>query len=90
MNLVRQQALVDEWYERATSARVKSLAHRAAIHDWKQKRFATPGALAWAFAAGAWWGTGRALDPRKARATKKYVGLANTLLLVWRLLGTRG
>lgn len=90
MRLVRQQALVDEWSARAAIARAQRLAHRAAIHDWKQKRFATPGALAWAFAVGAWWGTGRSLDPRKAKATKKYVGLANTLLLAWRLLGTRG
>ncbi len=90
MNLVRQQALVDEWSARAAGARAKRLAHRTAIHDWKQKRFATPGALAWAFAAGAWWGAGRDLDPRKAKATKKYVGLANTLLLAWRLLGARG
>lgn len=89
MSLVSQQALVDEWSVRATSARAQRIAHRAAIHDWKQKRFATPGMLVWAFAAGAWWGTGRALDPRKAKAAKKYVGLANTLLLAWRLLGTR-
>ena len=90
MTVARQQALVQEWSARATGWRAKRLAHRAAIHDWKQRRFGNLGALVWAFAAGAWWGAGRDLDPRKAKATKKYVGLANTILLAWRLLGTPG
>jgi hypothetical protein len=45
--------------------------------------------LGWAFAAGALWGAGRHVQSRKGKATKKYLGLANTILLAWRILGSR-
>jgi len=87
--LARQQAAVTEWSARAADSEAKGQAHRAAIHAWKEQRFGTPWMLGWAFAAGALWGAGPHVKTRKGKATTKYLGLANTILLAWRILGSR-
>jgi hypothetical protein len=87
--LARQQSAVDEWSSRAIASEARGRAHRDAIHAWKEQRFGSPWMLGWAFAAGALWGAGRHVQSRKGKATKKYLGLANTILLAWRILGSR-
>lgn len=87
--LARQQSAVDEWSSRAKASETRGRAHRAAIHAWKDQRFGSLWTLGWAFAAGALWGVGPHVRTRKGKATKKYLGLANTILLAWRILGSR-
>ncbi len=89
MMLTRQRAIVAERSREAAHWDSCRRQHRAAIHEWKQERFANPSTLAFAFAAGALVGASSETKLR-IRPFENVLGLANTTLLAWRMFGAHG
>ncbi len=84
--LGRQRAIVEERSRVAAQWDLRRRQRRAALHQWKQDRFANPRTLALAFAAGALVGVSRKVGLR-FRPSEHWLGLANTTLLAWRMFG---
>jgi len=90
-SIAQQKARIMRLSARAELEANAQRALRANTQLWKQKTLGSPKGLAWSFAAGAWLGSRRERprredESRRSGAGRKAFKLANTGLLIYRLM----